>query len=160
MRTFSLILSGMILVMFWGCEVRSPIQIGARFPQIALENLEGKPFVPFEGKALVVRFWQSHCASCVREMPFLDKLYEKHYQKLDIIAINVGEPKETLLSFAQKHKLHHELIADEEQKLSKTFGIVAIPTTLFINRAGIITDIIYGESSPLELEKRLQNIIN
>ena len=46
-------------------------------------------FSDFKGKILLVNFWATWCAPCIKEMPSLDRLESKINGDFDVIAISV-----------------------------------------------------------------------
>jgi len=98
---------------------------------VTLENLRGK--------FLLVNFWATWCAPCVKELPSLDRLNEKLTNKgFDVVLIS-----QDLGGFSQTEKYLKKLnikikytFIDEKLNFSRAAKVTAIPTTIFISPEG------------------------
>ncbi|MFD1905551.1 redoxin domain-containing protein [Paenibacillus rhizoplanae] len=56
----------------------------------------------FRGKSVVLNFWGSWCAPCVKEMPALQAQWEKWKdQGVVVLGVNVGEDQMTVDNFVK-----------------------------------------------------------
>ena len=95
----------------------------------------------YRGKAVILDFWASWCGPCLKEMPFLIKMQHKYKDKnLKIIAVNIDNNKKNVLKFIKKlgKEVPFPIIFDKDKKLPKLYKPEAMPTTIFIDRSGII----------------------
>ena len=67
----------------------------------------------------MVSFWASWCRPCLEEMPSLVKLKEKYQNKLEILAVDVGEDKETTQKFTGKMGINFPLLQDKDSGTTK-----------------------------------------
>ncbi|MGP1450820.1 MAG: TlpA family protein disulfide reductase [Wolinella sp.] len=162
MSILRLFVSLFCITFLTACEVRSIPKAGDIPPRFTTIGITGEKLVldDMRGKGVVLRFWQSSCASCLKEMPLLESIAQKSGEKIHIIAINVGEPHAHVERFLNENPVALSVISDEGRSISDSYGILATPATFFINPSGILTDVLYGESDALSLEKRVQNILN
>jgi len=106
-----------------------------------------KTLKDFGGKVLVVNFWATWCAPCVKEMPALDRLNAKLGGKdFQVIAINQERngPK-IAKSFAEKQGWKLPLYLDPATGFYKDAKLGGLPTTLIIGRDGKELGRIAGE---------------
>lgn len=124
----------------------------------ALEELENKPAPPFDfqlladnskkniteykGKVVLLNYWATWCAPCIKEMPELNRLQEKYRdQGLIVLALSDEDP-ERLLKFAQKKPF------TVTAAYSKEFTWADIqserPMTFLIDSNGVIVDYFTG----------------
>src|SRR5581483_4750905 len=56
-------------------EIQRTLVAGAKFPDFAEKDLEGKPLSPsnFKGKVVLIDFWATWCRPCVMELPNVQK---------------------------------------------------------------------------------------
>lgn len=112
-----------------------------------LKDLNGKEvsLSDFKGKKVFLNFWASWCPPCKAEMPDIEKLYEETKDSdLVILAVNLGEDKNTAKSFIENNKYNFTVLLDSDQSIAMKYNIVAIPTSFFIDKEGNIVSSIKG----------------
>ena len=124
-----------------------------------LENLRGK--------VVLLDFWATWCGPCISTFPRLREWHKK-YAGNDFVIVGVtkyygnGDGKrmtqlqelDFLNEFKQKYKLPYSLAVAEPSEDSMKYGISAYPTTILLDRNGVVRYIGIGagdeESSNLE----------
>ncbi len=92
-----------------------------------------------EKKAVVLNFWYLECDPCAKEFPYLQKAYDKYEDKLTVLALNpVDGTNATIREYAKEMELTLPM-AVGDAALEKAFGISGYPTTVVIDRYGIIS---------------------
>ena len=110
---------------------------------------------------MLVNFWATWCAPCVREMPGLDKLQAKlGGPDFAVVAINedrdgakVAEP------FLKKLNTPHlALYVDDKMKLMRALKVRGIPTSFLVDRTGNVVGKLEGvaEWDTPEVESLIQ----
>ncbi|MEE8189759.1 MAG: TlpA disulfide reductase family protein [Kiloniellales bacterium] len=95
----------------------------------------------FEGRVVLLNFWATWCAPCIREMPTLDNLQAGLGDEgLAVLAVSIdGAGPEVIAPFAKRLKLEHlGLYHDPKGALFKAFAVASLPTTFLIDRQGRI----------------------
>jgi peroxiredoxin len=137
-------------------------EVGKLAPDFTLTALDGKQvsLSQFHGKIVMVDFWQSSCSACRNEMPYLQATYEKWpNDKLEILAISVGERAALVQSFVDRQGLTFPVLLDSDEAVSEIYHISRIPTTFFVNANGIIKEIKTGAfTSQSEIEAMLKSL--
>lgn len=130
--------------------------IGKKAPPVAGKQPSGDPIsiAAHTGKVpVILTFWSIYCKSCTEEMTALQKLYEKHGpEKMAVIAVNedgdVGltRVKAFIERFSAEEggKLTLPILFDEKGEVFKSFGVVHLPTLIYIDRDGIVRETIEG----------------
>ncbi|HEC14166.1 MAG TPA: TlpA family protein disulfide reductase [Rhodospirillales bacterium] len=94
----------------------------------------------YRGRGVVLNFWATWCAPCVREMPALDRLQGMmRGQGVEVVTLSEdrGDPK-VVGAFFKTHKINAlPAYMDERGKVLRTFAGVALPTTVLINASGM-----------------------
>ena len=86
-------------------------------------------------KIIVLNFWFTNCAPCIKEMPDLNKMKEK-YQKEDVVFFAITYNKKELVKpFLERTKLDF-IIIPNDQKTIDDFQIKFFPTNILINKEG------------------------
>jgi peroxiredoxin len=130
--------------------------MGKKVPSFLGKQVSGEPISldTFTGKVpVILTFWSIYCKSCTEEMAALQKLYAKHGPgKMAIIAVNedadVGLPRvRTFLdrfATAEGQKLSFPILFDEKGDVFKKFGVVHLPSLVYIDRDGTVREAIEG----------------
>lgn len=116
-------------------------------PDFSLVNLDGEKvrLEDFHGQPVIVNFWASWCPPCRAEMPTFQKIYTEYKaQGLVILGVNSLESRSTAVDFAQSHALTFPILLDEDGTVSNRYRADSLPTTLFIRKNGIISEVMYG----------------
>jgi thiol-disulfide isomerase/thioredoxin len=90
-------------------------------------------------KIIVLNFFASWCTSCIQELPLLHSLQEKYKDDAHFIAINVGERPGIIAKFLKKHPFRYTILEDQDKRVTKQFGVEALPKTIVINKKGAIS---------------------
>lgn len=91
-----------------------------------------------EKKMVVLNFWYTTCTYCVAEFPFMQQAYDQYADDVGIIALNPGMDDATSISlFQSQHGLTFPM-AECPAAWSATFGISGYPTTVVVDRYGVI----------------------
>ncbi len=90
----------------------------------------------------------------------MTRLAKNHQNKgLAVLAVNLaGDSPETIRRFARKKKLSHTLLMDGRD-VAKKYQIPGAPTTLWIDREGIVVDTEIGFHSGKSLDEKTQKLI-
>jgi len=95
----------------------------------------------FEGRVLVVNFWATWCAPCVKELPSLDRL-QAALQEEGLLVMAISQDRQGAQVAAPFLKdLGVErlgLFLDPRMKLGAQFGVRALPWTVVVDRDGRI----------------------
>ncbi len=94
-----------------------------------------------KGEVVVLDFWASWCGPCREEMPFLARLQRAYRDDgVRVLAINVDTDARSMHAFLQDLgiALPFPILPDPEGSIPSLFEIKGMPTTVFIDTAGVI----------------------
>ena len=100
------------------------------------------------GKVMLVNFWATSCATCVKEMPQIVATHEKFKARgFDTLAVAMSyDPPAFVSRFAETRKLTFGVAIDNTGAVAQAFGPVQMtPTTFLINKRGEIVKRYVGE---------------
>lgn len=128
-----------------------------------LKDLNGKEvsLSDFKGKKVLLNFWATWCPPCKAEMPDLENLYQENKDSdLVILAVNIGEDKETVQSFINKNRYNFNVLLDTDQGVAIDYNIVSIPTSYFIDKEGNIVSKKVGAMTIEEMKSYVKQLSN
>lgn len=130
----------------------TPLDPPVPAPQTAFSDAVGRSVVlgDFLGKVVVLNFWATWCAPCVREMPTLDNLQAQLGQsQLAVVAVSQDRGGSAVVEpFMKRYGLKNlGVYLDRKGALFREFGATGLPTTLVIDSEG---QVVGGLQGPAE----------
>ena len=124
-------------------------RVGFVAPDFTLELLGGGQVSLSElrGKAVIVNLWASWCPPCRAEMPALQRVYEANGARgLEILAVNTTfqDSQAGAAEFVREFGLTFSVPLDRTGEVSRSYLLRALPTTFFVDRDGIIRQVVIG----------------
>ena len=90
-------------------------------------------------KAVVLNFWFIGCGPCAMEFPFMQQAYEQFGDDIEILAINPYDGDNAAVAkYRSDRSLTIPMFKCTEEWM-KAFGLRAFPTTVVIDRYGVVT---------------------
>lgn len=149
-----------------GCGGDAPkvnINVGSAAPAFQSVRTDTTPVSfpgAFAGKPLVIRFWADWCKYCEGEMKAIENVFQRHQAKgLTILAVNAGQDKKTVDTFMQKIGVSYPALLDEQSTIARSYGVIGLPTTFFIDGGGVVRAKIIGEADEATFERHAQGLL-
>ena len=98
-----------------------------------------KRFADYRGRGLVVNFWATWCAPCVKEMPDLDRLNARLKDDgIDVLALSSDrEGAPAVEAFYRRLDLKTlPVLIDKMGAVGRAHKVAGLPTTLLVDREG------------------------
>ncbi len=130
--------------------------VGALAPDFTLPNLAGDEITlsDLRGQAVLINFWATWCPPCRLEMPAIEQTYRKYREQgFVVLAVDLEEPKDRVQGFVDELGLTFPVLLDESGTVSRRYRVLAIPTSFFVNRQGVIIAIWRGAMSAEVIER-------
>lgn len=108
-------------------------------PDFTLKSAAGENLrlSDLRGEVVMINFWASWCGPCRQEMPLLDELYTQ-YKPLGftILGVNVEEDSQKAKDLLKSIPVSFPVLFDNESKVSRLYDVVAMPSTVLVDRNG------------------------
>ena len=131
-----------------------PIEVGLPAPDFSFPGMDGKMvnLSDFRGKVVLVNIWATWCASCVDEMPSMEKLYQNlKDEDFEILAVSIDSLGEKVVApFMKKYKLTFPALIDSAGAIRMGYRTTGVPESFIIDKHGILVRKIIG---PLDWAK-------
>lgn len=129
-------------------------KLGYLAPAIKLTALDGNTYSlqDFSGKPTLLNFWATWCPSCRAEMSALQAFYEQHQGQLQVVGINWGEHASSIEKFLEGLKVTFPTLLDDRGTAFVSYQLTGVPTSLFLDAAGVIRGIWLGPMTDAELQ--------
>jgi len=110
-------------------------------PAVPFFTADGKEKIlaDYKGTGIVLNFWATWCAPCVREMPDLDRLHALvKGNGVEVLALNEDRKgMEVAPKFFKKNNLHDlDILIDKKTKVLKSLKVRGLPTTILFDSEG------------------------
>ncbi len=136
---------------------------GSTVEKLDLTDIDGNQYSleSLKGKIIVLNFWFTNCAPCVKEMPDLNKMKEK-YKEEDVVFFAITfNKKELVMPFLQKTKLDFIVIPNAQNNIDD-FQIKFFPTNILINKQGKVEFIneTFVSNGVSIIDEKIEKILN
>ena len=147
-------------------HAQSP-KVGASAPEFVLPTLRGDSvrLSQFRGKPVVLTFWATWCPSCRTEMPNLATARVLHANAgLQVVAINEEQTGDQVRRYLQELPPGSDTaliyLLDRKHHVGDHYYTPGLPSTFFIDSAGILRAIRYGPLKASDLASTLRTILS
>ena len=114
-------------------------EIGKTAPDFTLKSMAGPNLKLSEmtGNVVLINFWASWCGPCREEMPLLNALHKK-YEPLGftVLGVNVEEDVNAAKGFLKNFPVDFPVLLDNTNQVSKLYQVIAMPTSVVVDRDG------------------------
>ncbi len=91
------------------------------------------------GQVVMLNFWASWCGPCREEFPLLDQMYKRYRAAgVTIVGVNVEPDSSDAEGFLAKTPVSFPIAFDRDSVASRMFKVEAMPSTVLIDRTGVV----------------------
>jgi peroxiredoxin len=110
----------------------------------------------YRGQRVILNMWATWCEPCRSEMPDLDRVNGTN--DVVVLGINKGQNIDVIPPFIDEIGVSFPLISDPDGDVSLAYGARNLPTSVFIDRDGVVRIISIGILSAEALELQLERL--
>ncbi len=131
--------------------------------EVQLTDLDGNPIrlADLRGRPVWINFWASWCPPCQAETPILRDVYNAHASDgLALVAISVQETTpDDVRAYVQRYALPYTVGFDATSAIFHTYHAYGLPTQLFLDRDGVIRNVVLGPITRQQAEAYLAPLL-
>lgn len=143
-----------IILAIAGCSDSGPsgapptLENGSPSPGFNVELLDGKQvsIESFKGHPLVLTFMASWCPCSNDSAPVFKEVYKEYHSKgVEFLMLGMQDSRSKFEKFVKDKGFTFPAAFDKGDKIARTYGVSAPPTTFFIDKAGKVVTSFYGK---------------
>ena len=148
---------------------------GTEAPSFSMPSLSGKreslwvwcgkklskPYINDVPHIVIVNFWATYCKPCHKEIPELEKFYNKHKEEnIKIFLINIDNKGARIVApFAKEKNYTLPILFDPYKKTAQRYGVKSLPALFVIGPDGVIRYSSMGYKEDVPIEETLDKVV-
>ena len=135
---------------------------GEAAPVFSLLDDRGRPvsLALYRGHVVLINLWASWCPPCRAEIPDLQRLAEARASSgIAIIGVNEGESAQRARAFADSLGIRFPIWMDATQRYGRTYAALGLPTTVILDRRGIVVRGFDGPLTYAQMESAIAPLV-
>jgi cytochrome c biogenesis protein CcmG/thiol:disulfide interchange protein DsbE len=110
-------------------------------------------------KPVVLNFFASWCQPCLREMPTFEAEHQRLGDRVTFLGLAFQDRTDEAQAMVDRTGVTYPTFADPAGSALTYFGGVAMPTTVFIDASGEVTDVVSQDLSESELRDKVDALL-
>jgi DsbE subfamily thiol:disulfide oxidoreductase len=145
--------------------VQQPVETQVRRRDILLEGrllANGQPWssAAAYGSVLVVNYWASWCTPCRAEQPRLTRVARRYATRgVAFIGVNVNDNRAAAQTYVRDFNIPYPSLFDPKSETAARLGVVGLPTTVILDRDGVVGYQRTGEATVASLTTQLDALL-
>jgi cytochrome c biogenesis protein CcmG, thiol:disulfide interchange protein DsbE len=136
--------------------------VGQPAPQWSEPALDGATLslASLKGKAVYLNFFATWCPPCNEEAPAIDALARAYGPDgLQVVGVDVLENARKAELFRSEHRLSYPIVVDTGT-LRNQYEVNGLPVHVFIDRSGVVRNIVVGELAPSAIRSNVERMLH
>ncbi len=111
------------------------VAVNQALPAKAQDQALRNAIAGHRGQPVLINFWASWCETCREEMPVLQRLAQRWQNHgLHVITVAVADTPRQTQDYLEKIGVRLPVIHDSEQQIIRHWGVLAVPTTVILDK--------------------------
>jgi len=119
-------------------------------PAVDLSKLAGQP--------VVLNFFGSWCPPCIRELPAFEAVSQRFKGRVAFVGVTFNDTREAARGVLERSGVTYPAGYDPRNDVAFDYGLVGMPTTVFISPEGNQVERRDGEFSEVQLEATINRL--
>ncbi len=133
-------------------------------PEVDFKIVDGRALrlTQLKGQPVLVVFWATSCAGCIKEMPhFIELYHELAPRGLEIVAVAMAyDPPNQVMEMRQRKQIPYPIALDIQGDVARAFGDVRLtPTTFLIDSQGQVVSQKTGMLNMARMRQKLDSML-
>lgn len=120
----------------------APVAADPAAPALSLPGRANGSTVSLErlrGQVVMLNFWASWCGPCREEFPLLDQMYKRYRSAgVTIVGVNVEPDSSDAEGFLAHTPVSFPIAFDRDNSASRLFHVDGMPSTVLLDRKGVV----------------------
>lgn len=121
----------------------TPLSQPVKAPNFTLPDMDENEhsLEELRGEVVLLNFWGTWCPPCRREMPSMERLYQKlRSAGLRVIAVNQTEDADHVFAYTGQLGVDptFPILFDKDSKVSASYEVLGLPTSFLIDKFGMV----------------------
>jgi len=131
---------------------------GEPAPDVEMVDFDGEQVVlaDYLGTPVILNFWASWCPFCIAEMPDFERVNQDMAGRVAILGVNLQDDPGLAVQMADETGVTYRLLRDPQGVVYAAFGGLAMPTTVFIDGSGTVSEVVSGQMSESQLRSKIE----
>lgn len=134
-------------------------ELSGAAPDFTLQSRSGGQvsLSDLRGDVVMINFWATWCGPCREEMPHLEALHARYSDLgFTLLGVNVEEDSRLSDQFLAETPVSFDILFDPQNGVSELYDVIAMPSTVLVDRAGNMRFIHHGYQAGYENEYQTQ----
>ncbi|RMA97190.1 TlpA family protein disulfide reductase [Hydrogenothermus marinus] len=112
-----------------------------------------------KGKPSVLIFWGLYCGSCKKELPIIEKYYERYKNKINFYAIVLESENSKDVEEIKKAWGFNIPVLLNGKKIMYKYKIFGVPISYFVDKDLKVKKILIGKVPEEKIKKEIENLL-
>ena len=112
------------------------------------------------GSVVVINFWASWCVECHKEAQALEGIYRAYKDRgVVVLGVDYLDTEAPALAYLKQYDVTYPNGIDLQQRIAKAYRITGVPETFFIDRDGVVREVVIAPLTEAQLRTMIEALI-